>query len=179
MVEIGVLKALVLDLDASFLEMASIVEEEKEIIFKNDIEISEGLLKRKQVCSDKISRCVDGISSVGKRLEGVLPSRSPLNTLSQIVDHVMSVPFEYKNLANNILLYAQNDLRGVIDHFYEVRNIVTPKIEQNVYLVQKLLVRHREYMKSLRMAAATAESLYGADGIERTSKNSAVFEVKA
>ncbi len=159
-----------------FTEMDKIIDQEKLFISSRSGKDFEKVLTAKQDCSSLIEKKVKKLSDYAFILQGKLGVT--VSTVGELISTLSEVDFD-KSMESKVLVHNIEKLKDSHKNLSAVRKKVNPKIEQNAYLIQTLLVRYREHLKCLRTAASSADALYTAEGSEKVNFGGSIFEVKA
>ena len=168
----------------SMSQLANLIEDEHKIVAESDLDQLERITCLKIDIGQKIEESTNSIYSVLSELRVLYPLSEDANTsitsISDIISEFGSVVGDRsKDLESKVYIKSLEECRQLVKDLYLLRKDSQPKIEMNMYLVQKSLNNHRETIMFWKNLIDNSASGYDSGGQSKELKSSAVLQVKA
>ena len=169
-----------------YLEMRGVIQQEKEIISARDLEAHEKHVKRKSKVGRDIVDNAEKIMNLWRRIKTTVTDQGakPSPHMANISDLLVYLQdwigqLQASDFAKKILYHAIDKLKERLDAFAVLRDKISPEIEANAYLVERLLQRHHDFRRFIQQEIDGSSAVYNARGSQDTRDPLPMLRVRA
>ena len=170
-------------LTSLYQELDRIVTREHSAIEKSDFDMVEDLLVDKEKVGEGIVECTDRIMEFSRNLISCDDGRKtplPFLGISGLHQSLISLSHSVEGqLEKSVFDHVSNKLQKEVERFFKVFKRVKPRVEQNRYIVSKLLSRQRQNIRLWQETMSSSEGTYNEGGSTPFTGQCSVIQIKA
>lgn len=172
------------NLNILYEKIEKVIDQEHKYIGESDFSSLEKILPDKESLGGEITKWSEDLMEVGRIVSKILSDekyqRSHMIGLSECLNIMKSLNIGepssfHSKILSHLLVKIERQLEGLFGTLETVR----PKIEQNRYILTKLLFRQREYLRNWAETMSDTRYTYGKEGDASSMTQYSVIEVKA